>query len=431
MLKRLLADDQAESNDHDDASRPVPMADRQNSVLLLLVAFAWGVLATGMLVGGTLIQRMPFGDFLLVSFTGNAISLIVGCLAGYIGYSTGQNTGLTFRKVYGVRGSQIVVLLIAILATGWHSVVVGAMGFAWAQSTTTLTFVIAGALGGLLITVSTMFGIKALERLAIPKSILLLSTGIYASWLQISQLGGWDAFLTMAAKNTDTSASYLDSINFVVGSWIVGAIVMAEYTRFARNVGVAIGIPLTALMIAQWLVQIFGAIGVASGGSYDFIAFLMGQSAVLGAVGILTMTISLWVSGSANLYFPGVQVAAAVGKSRRLMTLIIGLIGTIGAFGLYTHFEAFIGILGNIAPPIIGPVIAEFYIIRKGRAKDFADIAEVNFRAPAFCAFVGGAAITFVAPPNVLPALLGLIVSLVVYLVIRLWQLRQISRRPA
>jgi purine-cytosine permease-like protein len=82
-------------------------------------------------------------------------------------------------------------------------------------------------------------------------------------------------------------------------------------------------------------------------------------------------------------------------------------------------------VLGNIAPPIIGPVLAEFYVIQRAQAKQFADLPEGVFHLPALIAFVFGAAITFLSPSFVLPSLFGLFVSFAPYLVLRVWLSRK------
>nr|WP_047169157.1 cytosine permease [Sphingomonas sp. Y57] len=424
--RRWFADNQADA--HDDPNGPITADRKQSGVLLLLVAFCWGVLATGMLVGGTLIKKMPFEDFLFVTLAGNTITLLIGWLAGEIGFRTGLNTGLLFRAIYGRKGALLPVFLVAILATGWHAVVVGAMGFAWAQSDSGLVFALAAIGGGILITITTIFGIRSLEKLAVPKAVLLVGTGLYACSIQIDRLGGWAGLMQQARERAPAVVDHLGGINMVVGSWIVGAIVMAEYTRFARSRGVAMGIPFCALMVAQWMMQIFGAIGVASGGHYEFTAVLIAQGALLGALGLLTMTLSLWVSGSANIYFPGVQVAAATAWPRRLVTLAIGLGGTIGAFGLYQHFEGFITVLGNVAPPIIGPVFCQYYLLGGLRRGRDSETIEEEASLPALAAFFTGALATFFTPPFILPSLFGLLVSMAAFLLLRSFPLRRAAR---
>ena len=419
-----LNDTRADTND--DPMAPVTPERQQNGPLLVLLAFCWGVLATGLLVGGTLSTKMPFDDFLMVTLIGNTITLLIGWGAGEIGFRTGLNTGLILRRVYGARGAILPILFLAAITTGYHAVVSGAFGFAWAQSDHGTTFLIATLCGGLLITLTTIFGISMLEKLAIPKAVLLTGASIYACTLDIRRVGGWDAIVRRASELAPAHPDYLGGINFVVGSWVVGAIVMAEYTRFARSRKVSMLIPISVLMVAQWFMQIVGAIGVLSGGEYEFTAVLMAQGQFIGVIGLMTISLALWVSGSANLYFPGVQVSAATGLPRRMLTLFIGLIGIAGAFGLYQHFEGFLNFLGNVAPPVIGPVLCQYYVSRTFDRDGEENAPRVNLRS--YLAFFIGMASTLVTPPYILPALFGLAVSMAASFVLEMAARRRVAQ---
>lgn len=79
--------------------------------------------------------------------------------------------------------------------------------------------------------------------------------------------------------------------------------------------------------------------------------------------------------------------------------------------------------LATVVPPIVGPVIAEYYLIR-GKPSEFASDERLNW--PAIVAFAAGALIAggngregFPIALDLSPSLLGLIVSLVVYVILR------------
>ena len=126
-------------------------------------------------------------------------------------------------------------------------------------------------------------------------------------------------------------------MNLIIGSWIVGAIVMPEYTRFAKKAWVAIAIPFIVMMLAQWFLQIIGAMGGVVSGTYDFTTYMLAQGAVVGAIGVIAMSLALWTTGDANLYLPAVQTASVFRRPQRVMTVICGLLGTIIGPVSYTH----------------------------------------------------------------------------------------------
>ncbi len=415
----------------DDADSPhAPLRDdqRRDTFPLLTLAFGWGFLITGLIVGGALGNGLPIGDAITASFLGNSVNFVIGALVGYIGYKTALNSGLLYRKVYGSTGAIGPVSFISLLTIGWQGIIVGAFGFAWAQSFESGTFYAVAIFGGLLFTATTYKGVKGLEIISIPATIVLIIVGLYAAWLNVSLAGGWGDFLAMTEANaTKEPLTLVQATNLVIGSWIVGAIVMPEYTRFAKKAWVAIAIPFVVLMVAQWFLQIVGAMGGVVSGTPDFTTYMLAQGAFIGMVGVIAMSLALWTTGDANLYLPAIQTSSIFGLPKGVTTVICGVIGTILGLGIYQEFIFWIDLLASIVPPIVGPLLVDYYLTdRKRYDADAAEQrAERKWNPVAFIAYAAGAASTFVAPEWSAKALVGLVAAIVVYLLLR--QLQRIT----
>jgi cytosine permease len=394
-------------------------SQRRDAGPLLTLAFGWGFLVTGLIVGGLLGSGMPFWPNIVVaSFAGNLANFTVGAIVGYIGYRTACNSGLLYRYVYGRLGAYIPVLVIALLTIGWQGIVVGAFGFAWAQSFETPTFYLVAVLAGLLFTGTTYFGVKGLEYVSLPSVMVLVLVGLYAAWLNVDQAGGWNGFLGLSVAKAAASESplnFLQAVNLVIGSWVVGAIVMPEYTRFARKAWVAIAIPFIVLIIAQWFLQVIGALGGIVAGTHDFTTYLLAQGMVVGGIGLIGMSLALWTTGDANLYLPVIQTSSVFRRPQHVMTVICGLLGTAFGLGMYQRFGDWINFLASIVPPLIGPVIVDYYIVNRGRFTAEALERLPTWNPAAFVAYVLGAGSTLYAPDWMVPALFGLFVSMLVY----------------
>ena len=272
---------------------------------------------------------------------------------------------------------------------------------------------------GLLFTFTTYFGVKGLEIVSIPATFILVAVGLYAGYLNVSGAGGWEAFLALSEENSKKEAmSMTQGVNLVIGSWIVGASVMPEYTRFAKKAWVAIAIPFIVMIVAQWFLQIIGAMGGVVSGTHDFTTYMLAQGAVIGGVGVIAMSFALWTTGDANLYLPAVQTASVFKRPQKVMTVICGILGTILGLGIYAHFVAAIDILASIAPPLIGPLLVGFYLTERDRFKslEIENVETLNWRA--FVAYALGAGSTFFAPEYIAKSLLGLFVSMLVYLIL-------------
>ena len=421
-----------EKNSADNPVTALSEQQRRNAGPLLALAFGWGFLVTGLFTGGLLGNGLPFWpDIVLASFLGNLVNFIIGAFVGYIGYKTACNSGILYRYVYGNAGAYIPVVFISILLIGWQGIVVGAFGATWTTALhpelpvseifSSTTFYIAAVFAGILYTATTYFGVKGLEKVSIPSVAVLVFVGLYAIYLNIQQAGGLSNFQALsaelAAKNPLTM---VQAINLVIGSWIVGAVVMPEYTRFAKKTWVAIAIPFIVLIFAQWFLQIVGALGGIVSGDFMFTTYLMDQGMIIAWVGIIGMSLALWTTGDANLYLPVIQTSSIFKRPQHVTTVICGTLGTILGLGLYQNFMEWINLLASIVPPLIGPVIVEYYFVNREKfhTGHLNNISKWN--PAAFIAYILGAASTFYSPDWGTPSLIGLLVSMLVYLILRM-----------
>lgn len=435
MIEKLRAwwafDEADEKASDDNPFAPLSDAQRQNTAPMLILAFGWGFLITGLLTGGALGKGVAFWpDLILASAIGNLVNFVIGALIGYMGYRTACNSALLYRYVYGRMGVILPVLFVSLLTIGWQAIIVGAFGFAWAQSFETPLFYTVAILGGLLFTVTTYYGVKGIERVAMPAVLVLVLVGLYAGWTNIDQAGGWTAFLS---QSSDMAArepiSFGAAVNLVIGSWIVGAVVMPEYTRFARKAWVAVAIPFIVLMISQWFLQVVGALGAIVSGTPDFTTYMLAQGFIIGGIGLIGMSLALWTTGDANLYLPVIQTSSVLRRPKRVMVVICGVIGTVLGLGLYQYFESWIGLLASLVPPLIGPVIVDYYVVNRCRY-DAADLEKLHRWNPvAVLSYIIGAASTFAPLPWLVPSLQGLLVSMIAYAVlVAVW--RALGREP-
>tara|TARA_B110000438_G_scaffold301002_2_gene354777 strand:- start:22 stop:1416 length:1395 start_codon:yes stop_codon:yes gene_type:complete len=431
MMDKIQAwwalDEAAESASTDNPLTPVRPEQRQDTGPMLTLAFGWGFLITGLLVGGQLGAGVAFWpDLIAATFVGNAINFVIGGLVAYIGFKTACNSGLLYQFVYGRIGVYLPIIFLALMTTGWQAIVVGAFGFTWAQDFDSPTFYFAAIIGGILFTVTTYFGVKGIEKVSVPSVAILVLVGLYAIYLNVDQAGGGVAFLDLSRNTASESPiSFFSAVNIVVGSWIVGAVVMAEYTRFAKKVWVALAIPFIVMIIAQWFLQIVGALGGVVSGSANFTTYLLQQGLVIGGIGLIGMSLALWTTGDANLYLPVIQTAAVFKRPKRVMVVIWGTLGTILGLGLYQRFEQWIFLLAALVPPLIGPLVIDYYLVHKKRYNpdDLKRLHTWNWAA--VVSYIVGASVAYIAtygdlglPEIFIPSLLGLVVSMIAYAIL-------------
>ncbi|MEE8307307.1 MAG: cytosine permease, partial [Gammaproteobacteria bacterium] len=302
MLDRLKQwwhfDAAAEQASADNPLTALSPDQRRHTLPLLTLAFGWGFLVTGLIVGGALGSGLPFDQIVEATFVGNTVNFGIGALVAYIGYRTACNSGMLYRFVYGTGGAFFPVIFLALITIGWQGIVIGAFGFAWVQSFGTGAFYAVAIFAGLLFTATTYFGVRGLELVSIPATFVLVLVGVYAGYSNVTAAGGWDAFMAMSEASAATAPlTMVQAINLVIGSWIIGAVVMPEYTRFAKKAWVAIAIPFIVVLVAQWFLQIIGAMGGIVAGTYDFTTYMLTQCLVIGGIGVVAMSLALWTTG--------------------------------------------------------------------------------------------------------------------------------------
>ncbi len=422
MIDRLKQwwhfDAAAEEASADNPLTPLPSHQRRSTLPLLTLAFGWGFLVTGLIVGGALGNGLPFDQIVQASFAGNMVNFVIGGLIGYIGYRTACNSGLLYRLAYGTGGAYLPVIFLALLTIGWQGIVVGAFGFAWTQSFDSGAFYAVAIFAGLLFTATTYMGVRGLELVSIPATVILVAVGLYAGYSNVTAAGGWDAFIALSAStaaNSEAPLTMVSAINLVIGSWIVGAIVMPEYTRFAKRGWVAIAIPFIVLMISQWFLQIIGAMGGVVSGTHDFTTYMLAQGAVIGGIGVIAMSFALWTTGDANLYLPVIQTSSLLRRPKRVMTVICGLLGTALGLGIYAQFGEFIETLATILPPLIGPLLVDYYLVNRAKYASGNLDGLPLWNPVAFLAYGVGVTSTFFGPEWMVKALTGLIAAVVAY----------------
>ena len=413
-------DEAAERASVDSPHAPVTEAQRQNTLPMLTLAFGWGFLVTGLLTGGALGAGVKFWpDLIAASLLGNVVNFLVGAAVGYMGWRTACNSGLLYRFIYGRVGVYLPVVFLAILITGWQGIVVGAFGFAWTQSFDSPAFYAVAIFAGILYTLTTYYGVKGIERVSVPAVAILVLVGLYAIYVNIHRAGGFGTFLELSAETAAKAPiSFTEAVNLVIGSWIVGAVVMPEYSRFAKKAWVALAIPFIALIVSQWFLQVVGSMGAIVSGAADFTTYMSQQGLIVGGLGLIGMSLALWTTGDANLYLPVIQTASVFRRPTRVMVVLWGTIGTILGLGIYQYFLTWINFLANIVPPLIGPLVVDYYFVHRARYRT-EDLDKLHAWNPAaILAYLFGAASTFYAPEGWVVSLWGLLVSIASYAMI-------------
>lgn len=183
---------------------------------------------------------------------------------------------------------------------------------------------------------------------------------------------------------------------------------------------------------AGLVVLMLGGILAICTGSYDISTFL--STAGLPLIGLIALILATWTTNVSNAYSGGLALSVLLGqdeKKSQVTTAVSGAIGTVlAAVGILNSIQGFLSLLSAIVPALMGVMIADYWILDKGKIENFQ--IRKGFYAPGIIAFAAGAliacmtggtfatipALAFLDIPFFIGSINGIVVSLVLYVIL-------------
>lgn len=431
---------------NDYEKTPVPETARQTWYQQGMVWLGAGFGLSGLATGGVLADGLSFRDMLLVSIIGSIIITIIGTLNALVSEHTHLSTSFTCRRSFGIKGAKIIGIILCISNFGWYAFQADLFGTTIASvikhvNGSSVNPVIFTIIGGITMSLTAIFGFKAIKLLSEVGLPLLAVLCVIAVWKTSSMISFGDIW---NAGPVSTPITIPMGIAAVVGSFAVGVTMVGDFSRFSKSkrdcmIGVSIG-------------HCWGYIPILMCGAFFNYAFhnwniveIMILSLGLGLFGALVLIIGQWTTNDNNLYTSVLglmNTLDGISKVPRMrLTLIVGLISTaIAAVGLYKYFVTFLSLLGVFITPIGGILIADFYICNR-KNYDGGDVPQgIKWDAIvswAVASFVGVTMTArpvglgwFVAVGDVIPVpLICIAVAMVLYVVSQKLQNRKLQNK--
>jgi cytosine permease len=309
---------------------------------------------------------------------GALVIFLIGWLMGSIGARTGFNSYLLVRLAFGDAGARIVNLAFSISLLGWFGINLNLFGLAIAGLSDELFGVIppellVTILASLLITVTTIIGFRAINLV----STLMIPVLAFVALALLVTATSQTAPVVAASQG---EMSLGDGISAIVGSIVIGSIIMPDITRFLRTSGGALLTSGTSYMIAQPFVMWVAASAAMVLGTEDIISIMLTLGLGLGAFMIIIA--GSWVLNALNLYSAVLGVTASFPTlSARAVTVVLGVIGvTAGLMNILDSFVTFLFYLSVVFIPVAGVIIVDHFIARPEtyRVREVADNQSLN-----------------------------------------------------
>ena len=302
-------------------------------------------------------------DLTLAAILGGALVIfLIGWLMGSIGARTGFNSYLLVRLAFGDAGARVVNLAFSISLLGWFGINLNLFGLAIAGLSNELFGIIPPELlvtivASLLITVTTIIGFRAINLV----STLMIPVLAFVAIALLVTATSQTAPVVSASQG---EMSLGDGISAIVGSIVIGSIIMPDITRFLRTSGGALLTSGTSYMIAQPFVMWVAASAAMVLGTEDIISIMLTLGLGLGA--FIIIIAGSWVLNALNLYSAVLGVTASFPRlSARNITVVLGVIGvTAGLMNILDSFVTFLFYLSVVFIPVAGVIIVDHFIAR-------------------------------------------------------------------
>ena len=351
---------------------------------MLVVMMGFTFFSASMWAGGKLGTGLTAGEFFLAVMTGN---LLLGCytaLLAAIAARTGLSTHLLARFSFGEKGSFLPSFLLAITQVGWFGVGV-AMFALPVQKVTGWNLHLIILVSGSIMTMTAWFGMRALTLLSFIAVPAIGILGFFSVGKALNDFGGMDAWLGILPAEP---MGMFAAIGICVASFISGGTLTPDFTRFSKSTKTAVSTTLIAFFLGNSLMFLFGAVGAAFYQQADISDVLMQQGMIVWAMIILGLNI--WTTNDNALYASGLGFSNITRLPKKILVLVNGILGTLMALYLYNHFVGWLAFLNTMLPAIGGVLIADYYMVRKGRYTRLEESHFDSVRPAALVAWAAG-----------------------------------------
>lgn len=400
---------------------PVPSEKTKNWLSMGLIWSGVGISLGLLMTGGALGDGLSFANSVIASLLGGLVLALVTALSGIVGARTNLSTAMISRFTFGEKAVLLIALIQAFGSYGWFGVQLGLFGktaaTAWEIATgvggSVMFFIVVGGLLMILTATIGYRGLDFLSKLAVPLLLLLIAASVWRvlsthTFAEITALQGSGQPITLGL-----------GISIVISSFIVGAVVAPDVSRYAKTPKDTIGAAIMAFVIVVPLVIIVGSLMAQVAGTWDLVDIMLKLG--WGLIALLVLLLAQWTSNDNNLYCSALGFAVVFRKFKKWqLTVISGLLGIILAvWGIYDRFIPWLITLGVLIPPMGGIIAVDYYLFNKEFYKVEMLDKLSSIRYISLVSWLAGSALSFITSKGMIslttvPALDGFLAAAII-----------------
>lgn len=384
---------------------------------------------TVFLTGAILGAGLSFWGAFWALTLGTAIAEVLFILVGIIGMREGLATAILTRWTgFGRYGSAIIGLMLTVSTFGWFGVQTAI--FAEGLFTAIGGIPVWGwtIVAGLLVTTLVLGGFRWMGWTAWVTVPAFLGLVGWAVWKQVSH---HDVGALISSQPFGEPLTIGTGATIVAGGSILIAVTASDMTRFSRNTGDVVKQTVVGFTFGGYVMGLIGVLLAYAVRSSDVIAIMTASVGMAGVIILVSATVKI---NNWNLYSCALGLSSAVESlfnirlGRVRTTVLAGILGTLVAItGILDSFQTFLVALGVISPPIVGIMLAEYFVVKRWRApldasrkvNNLPDV-QVNWVPASLVLWLVGAVIGFLSDSFSwwgIPAVNAILVSGIGYMV--------------
>jgi cytosine permease len=276
---------------------------------------------------------------------------------------------------------------------------------------------------GILMTGTTLVGLKAINRLSMLIVPVLL---VVCAFLLVKSLSH-GSVADILARAPASGMSFGDAVSAIVGGYIVGAVIMPDTCRFIEPAHGAVWTAIFTYFVSNAVIMLIGGLAALALHRTEMLDLMLAMG--LGAAAFAIVIGGSWLLNALNLYSAALSVDAALPRMRRsTTTLLCGTLGTLAAFlNILDHFLTFLFYLSIVFVPVASIIVIDFFWLRH---LDYltGDGGSRGVEPPALAAWAVGAGVAMLGSAGLLrltgvAAIDALIVTAALYVILR-WRTR-------
>jgi len=396
--------------DKEFSLQAVPQANRNGFWKILAVMLSLSFFSASMWSGGTLGTGLSFIQFIWIVLAGNLVlGLYTGALA-YIAAKTGLSTHLLARYSFGEKGSYLSSFLLALTQVGWFGVGLAMFAVPVAKATGANVYLLI-TIFGLAMTLSAIFGMKTLTILGF---IAVPAIAIFGSYSMVDAANTAGGVQELFAYEPEQAMGVGLALTICIGSFISAGTLTPDFARFAKTSRSAVSANIIAFFLGNSLMFLFGAVGAMVYNKADISDVMFLQGLMIPA--IIVLGLNIWTTNDSALYASGLGFSNITKLPKHKVVVFNGIVGTVAAMWLYNNFVGFLTILGSALPSIGAIILADYFLLKRGKYQPFETMKFKAVNWVAIIAWVGGVVIANVAPG--IPPINALLGTSIIYVVV-------------